>query len=192
MLAYQVSDAMPAAYHHRAPVQAEKVQGGDNPVIDGLLQDMKRRGAILDATLRVYVEMAKDHAAHPAGPTPYCSDVLAERLAAQAYRAGVLISTGTDDFSSASDPWPALQDEFELLQDKAGVKPADVIRFATLVGAMTLHEQDDMGTIAPGKLANLVFTARNPLDSVHAMRTVKLTVKRGVMFWRKDYRPAGR
>ncbi len=189
MLAYQVSDTMPAAYHHRAAVQAENVQVGDNPAIEALLQDMKRRGTILDATLRVYVEMAQDHAVHPSGPAPYCSAALAERLAAEAHRAGVLISAGTDDFSPASDPWPALQDELDLLQDKAGMSPADIIRAATQVGAMTIHKDDEMGAIAPGKLANLVFTTQNPLADIHALRTVKLTVKRGVIFWRKDYRP---
>ena len=192
MLAYQVSDTMPAAYHHRAPVDEARFAGGDNPVLGGLFDEMHDRGQVLDATLLVYREMAQAHAAHPGGPAPYCSDGLAEKLANQAYRAKVLISTGTDGFSAQADPWPALQDELELLQDKAGMKPMDVIRSATLVGAISMGKQDQMGTIAPGKLANLVFVAKDPAADVRAFRSVVLTVKRGAAFWRKDYRPVTR
>ncbi len=191
MLAYQLSDPIPRAYHDRAPVEAGRLEDGD-AVIQGLFEDMKRRGTVLDATLWVYQELARDHAAHPKGPAPYCSAPLAERLAGEAWRAGVILSAGTDGFSGARDPWPALQDELELMQDKAGIPAAQVIRFATLGGAMTMHKDDEMGTVAPGKLANLVFTTGDPLQSVRALRTVTLTVKRGVLFWRKDYRPAGR
>jgi imidazolonepropionase-like amidohydrolase len=149
---------------------------------------MRRRGTILDATLHVYVEMADDHAAHPKGPAPYCSPGLAERLTNEAYRDGVQISAGTDGFSALADPWPALQDELVLLRDKAGMEPSDVVRAATLVGAMTIGHQGEMGTVEAGKLANLVFTAQNPLMDVRAFKSVVLTVKRGAPYWRRDFR----
>lgn len=187
MLAYQASDVIPHAYHDRAPVQADRFDTGPNPAVEAVMQDMRRRGTILDATLRVYAEMAAEHAAHPKTAPPYCSTDLADRLANQAYRDGLLISAGTDSFSAPADPWPALQDELELLQDKAGMQPLDVLRSATLVGAMTLHREGEIGSIAPGKLANLVFTRQDPSRDVHALRTVVLTVKRGVRFWRRDY-----
>ncbi len=189
MLAYQASAAMPAAYHHRAGVDEARFNDGDNPVVGRLFDQMRARGTVLDATLLVYREMAQAHAARPSGPAPYCSEGLAERLAGQAYRDGVLISAGTDGFSAQADPWPALQDEMELMQDKAGMKPADVIRSATWAGAVSMRKQDQMGTIAPGKLANLVFMAKDPSADVRAFRSVVLTVKRGAAFWRKDYRP---
>jgi imidazolonepropionase-like amidohydrolase len=189
MLAYQASDAMPRAYHNRAPVDEARFAKGDNPAVESLFQAMKRRGTILDATLRVYVELGEEQAAHPKGPAPYCSADLAERLTHEAYRDGVAISAGTDGFSKAADPWPSLQNELELLQDKAGMKPVDVIRSATLIGAEAAGQAREMGTLEPGKLANLVFTAQNPLSGVKAYRTVVLTVKRGAPFWRKDYTP---
>lgn len=190
MLGYQISARMPPAYAHRAPVDEAALIGGDNPAMDRLFAEMKRRGIILDATLRVYAEMDRAHAAHPGGPAPYCDARTAEALARQAYRDGVLISTGTDGFNGPDDPWPSLQDELELMQDKVGMTPAQVIRSATVIGAMTMHAQDRMGAIAPGKLADLVFTREDPLKDVHALRTVVLTVKRGHDYWRKDYRPA--
>jgi hypothetical protein len=189
MLAYQASDVMPRAYHNRAPVDEARFSHGDNPAVERLFQEMKRRGVILDATLRVYAEMAEQHAAHPNGPAPYCSAGIAERLTHEAYRDGVAISAGTDGFSKMADPWPSLQDELELLQNKAGMKPADVVRSATLTGAEAAGQAKDMGVLEPGKLANMVFTAQNPLADVKAYRTVVLTVKRGADYWRKDYTP---
>ncbi len=189
MLAYQASDVMPRVYHNRAPVDEARFANGDNPAVERLFQEMKRRGTILDATLRVYVELGQQHAAHPNGPAPYCSADLAERLTHEAYRDGVAISAGTDGFSKAANSWPSLQDELELLQDKAGMKPADVVRSATLVGAEAAGQAKDMGTLEAGKLADMVFTRQNPLSDVKAYRTVVLTVKRGADYWRKDYTP---
>jgi imidazolonepropionase-like amidohydrolase len=188
MLAYQVSATMPTAYADRAGVDERRLATGTDPTMAALFQEMRRRGVILDATLRVYVEMARDAAEHPGGRPPYCSADLAERLTRQAYLAGVAISAGTDGFSDDADPWPALQDELELLQDKAGMSPADVLRSATAIGARAMGEPD-IGSIEVGKLADVVFTRDNPLDDVRAFRTVVLTVKRGVDYWRKDDAP---
>jgi imidazolonepropionase-like amidohydrolase len=189
MLAYEASDPMPRAYHRRAPVQAEKFHDGANPKVDALLEEMRSRGTVLDATLWVYRELDRDHASDPKGPQPYCSLALAEAITRRAAKAGVAVSAGTDGFPRQPDPWPALQDELELLQDGAGLPPAEVIRSATLIGARTIGQESEMGTIAPGKLANLVFLTKDPLKDVRAFRTVVLTVKRGTELWRKDYRP---
>jgi imidazolonepropionase-like amidohydrolase len=189
MLAYQASDVMPRAYHRRAPVQAAKFQDGANPAVDALIDEMRARGTVLDATLWVYADLERERAADPKGPEPYCRLALAEAIAARAARAGVAISAGTDGFSPQPDLWPALQDELELLQDKAGLSPAEVIRSATLVGARTIGQETQMGSIEPGKLANLVFLSKDPLKDVRAFRSVVLTVKRGAELWRKDYRP---
>lgn len=188
MLAYQVQP-MPRAYHNRAPVDAVRLAPGDDPVMQGLFDEMKRRGTVLDATLRVYAELDAAHRAHPGGAAPYCTPELAEQLTAQAYRTGVVISAGTDGFTEAADPWPSLQDELERLQDKAHLPAVAVLRAATFNGALAMHQEAQMGSVAVGKLANLVFTRQDPSADVHALRTVTLTVKRGKAFWRKDYAP---
>jgi imidazolonepropionase-like amidohydrolase len=60
-----------------------------------------------------------------------------------------------------------------------------------LVGARTLRREREMGSVAAGKLANLVVLDRNPLESLANMRSVVLTVKRGRDYPRADYRPIG-
>ncbi len=189
MLAYQASATMPRAYHHRAGVEEGKFADGDNPKVQRLFDQIRAQDVILDPTLWVYQEMADDQAAHPGSPAPYCSAPLAYKLANEAYRSGDLMVTGTDGFAPASDPWPAIDEEMILLQDKAGMKPADVLKAATVNGAAVIGQAKDMGLIDAGRLADVVFTRENPLNDVRAFRTVVLTVKRGREYWRKDYKP---
>ena len=54
--------------------------------------------------------------------------------------------------------------EMELLQE-AGFHPLEVLRAATLNGAEVLKMQDQIGSIRPGKLADLVIVAQNPLQN---------------------------
>ena len=67
--------------------------------------------------------------------------------------------------------------------------PADALRAATFVGARTIGKEKEMGTVEPGKLADFVVLAKSPFDDVANLKTVTLTVKRGVRFRRADYRP---
>jgi imidazolonepropionase-like amidohydrolase len=181
MLGYQ-AQAMPAAYHNRASVDATKAEG---KALDPLLAAMKAHGTVLDATLYVYQVL--DHM-KDANPPPYCSLALASNLLGQAYRAGVAISAGTDADTDWNESFTALPDEMALLV-KAGMTPMDALRAATSVAARTIGQQDDMGTLAAGKLADIVFVAKDPLADIADIRTVTLTVKRGREYPRADYKP---
>jgi imidazolonepropionase-like amidohydrolase len=185
MLGYQASAKMPATYHHRAAVEAEKF-AGRNTALEGLFADMKAHGTILDATLYVYelLDKMKD-----ANPPPYCTLALAEKLAGEAYRAGIPVSAGTDAETDWKEPMPALSDELALLVHGAGMTPMDAIRSATSVAARTIGGERDMGTIEKGKLANVVFVTKDPLADIENIKTVTLTLKRGTPFARRDYRP---
>jgi hypothetical protein len=54
--------------------------------------------------------------------------------------------------------------EMELLQE-AGFHPLEVLRSATILGAETLGMADSIGSIRPGKLADLVLVESNPLEN---------------------------
>ncbi|MGE5563774.1 MAG: amidohydrolase family protein [Bacillota bacterium] len=186
-LAYQPMAKRPDSYQHRFPIDTSLFEH-DNPVMAKLFADMARRGTILDATLHVYREV--EAAAKAQHKPPLCTVAFAGKLTNQAYRSGVQISTGTDDDTELTDPWPALFDEFELLHDTAGLPPMAVIQAATLTGAKAMGAEADMGSIADGKFANFVVLSANPLADVRNMRSVVLTVKRGRLYPRADYKPA--
>jgi imidazolonepropionase-like amidohydrolase len=191
-LAFQASDRRPASYQDRFPVDYAKFEGGDNEVMAGLFREMRRRGIILDATDRVYEAAERRAAAAPGGKPFHCSADLAERLTNQAWRAGVAISAGTDGFADRASLYPSLHEELDLLVRKAGMPPGDAIRSATLIGARAIGQERSTGTIAPGKLANLVVLARDPLEDIANLRSIVFTVKRGRRFDRADYRPVAR
>lgn len=184
-LAYQAMDRRPDSYQHRFPIDPALFTG-DNPVMAKLFADIARRGTALDATLHVYREV--EASANKQHKPPLCTVTLAGKLTNQAFRSGVAISAGTDRDTPISEPWPALFDELQLLHDAAGLPPMDVIRAATLNGARATGQEKDMGTIEPGKLANMVVLAKNPLNDVRNFRSVVLTVKRGRQFPRGETR----
>ena len=192
MLAYEVSRDMPARYAWpRAPVDEVALAGAEaHPAMAAVFDEMARRGIVLDATLFVYDEIERRRAAEtdPAmRPPTYCSLDLSIRLTAQARSAGVPVSTGTDAYVPATSAWPAVFNELDLL-GKAGFTPLEALQAATLNGARALG-RDDLGAIEPGKLANIAFFARDPLQGGDAFRSVVLTVKRGVDYRRADYTP---
>lgn len=189
-LAYQVSDPRPLTYKDRRPVEAAKLIGGDNPQMEKLFRDMAAKGIVLDATLRVYQEYDARLARNPAmKPKPYCSLDVAAALTAQARRAGVTIVTGTDGVPPRAHPWPALYDELVLLNRRAGMPPAQVIRAATLDGAKVIGQEAEMGSIEPGKLANFIVLAKDPLADLANLQSIRFTVKRGAQLDRAQYRP---
>lgn len=185
MLGYQAAAKMPPAYHHRPPVTPAEVTGG-RAVLDALLDDMKRRGTILDATLYVYDEMWR---VPHANPPPYCTLALAEQIAAQAWRAGIPLSAGTDGDSSWKAPYSAIDDELALFVTKVGMTPAQAIRSATVNGARAVGQSANMGTIEKGKLANFVVLSKNPLADIRNLNSLTMTVKHGRIYKRNDYKP---
>lgn len=174
---------------HLPPVSDQQYADAFGPQFTNLLQEMKRRGTIYDPTLLAMKQLEAARATHP---RPHSANLLTigERVVRSAYKAGIPISTGTDLEDADNKEWSPLLEELLVLQDGAGMKPRDVIRSATAIGARTFGREDEMGTIESGKLANMVFMHTNPLEGVQAFRSVELTVKRGRPDWRKDYKPA--
>ena len=86
------------------------------------------------------------------------------RLTAQAHRAGVVISTGTDYETDAEDPFPALYDELAFLVDRCGMsRRCRRSARPPLIGARSAGAEDVMGTVEAGELANLVVLEDDPL-----------------------------
>jgi hypothetical protein len=60
-----------------------------------------------------------------------------------------------------------------------GLAPMETLRAATLHGAEIIGLAQDLGSIEPGKLADLVVLDANPLEDIHNMNTVRYVVKNG-------------
>ena len=84
---------------------------------------------------------------------------------------GVLIGAGSDGGSALDFPGIMTHREFELLI-QAGLTPMGVIVAATRNGAIALRKQDELGTIEPGRRADLMLLSSNPLEDVRNLRKI--------------------
>ena len=105
------------------------------------------------------------------------TELVAERDAClgKAFAAGITPGFGTDN-----GPWPhhLAWREFEELV-RIGLTTFQAIQAATTVAARTLGLSDEVGTIEPGKQADLVATDGNPLEDVTALGRIRLVLQRG-------------
>ena len=84
---------------------------------------------------------------------------------------GVLIGVGSDGGSALDFPGLMTHREVELLVD-AGLSPMDAIVAASRNGALALRKGDELGTIEPGRRADLLLVSVNPLEDVRNLRKI--------------------
>jgi parallel beta-helix repeat protein len=97
------------------------------------------------------------------------------------HQAGVRILAGSDAAYVGAFPGFSLHDELELLM-AAGLRPAEALRAATLGPAEYLEATDSLGTVAPGKLADLVLLDANPLEDIRNTQRISGVVANGRYF----------
>jgi len=105
-----------------------------------------------------------------------------KKLVRDMHRAGVDFLAGTD--TGPNNPVPVgigLHDELELLVD-SGFTPMEALQTATRNPARYFGRLKDMGTIEPGKLADLVLLSANPLDDIRNTRKIAVVILRGRVF----------
>jgi imidazolonepropionase-like amidohydrolase len=94
-----------------------------------------------------------------------------------ALKAGVKIAFGTD---SAVSPHGMNAREFSLMTG-LGMSPAAALRSATSVAAALLGVDDRTGTIAAGKLADIIAVPGNPIDDIRRTEHVVFVMKDGAV-----------
>lgn len=110
---------------------------------------------------------------------------LQQRVIPMLARAGVPMLAGSDAPGTRRVPGQSLVDELETLVE-AGLTPLEALRSATLNPARFFVSTDSLGSIAPGKLADLVLLERNPLADITALRGVRGVVAGGRYYSRAD------
>ncbi len=96
---------------------------------------------------------------------------------ARSYAAGVNIAFGTD---MGVGPHGQNAREFALMVE-CGMKPADTVKAATVTASHLLDIADEVGTIAPGKSADIVAVDGNPLEDVRTLERMQFVMARGVV-----------
>ncbi len=91
------------------------------------------------------------------------------RILPKANAAGVKFVIG-DDFGTAAMPHGDYAKELEAYTNGVGISPLDVIRWATINGAELLGMKNDLGTIEPGKLADLLVVNGDPSSDITVLQ----------------------
>jgi len=110
------------------------------------------------------------------------------RNLAKLYAAGVAIAAGSDAGNPGTPHGPSLLREMELMR-QAGMRPADIYRSATAIGARAMGREKDLGTLEKGKLADLVVFDADPTADVANMGHVRMVMKAGALYGRKELLP---
>jgi hypothetical protein len=102
------------------------------------------------------------------------------------HRAGVPLLAGSDAPSRASPPGVSIHDELALLV-RAGLPPMAALRTATAEPARYLGA-DSLGSVAAGRIADLVLLDADPLTDIANTRRISAIVANGRVFTADDRR----
>jgi len=142
---------------------------------------MVRRGVYWCPTIYVGAYVAEGRAA--AGAPIWKAMVDLERQAfGKALEKGVRISYGTDAGGYA---WTEGQAREFSYMVRYGMSPMQAIRSATSVAAALLDQQDNLGALEAGRLADLIAVAGDPLKDITELERVRFVMKGGVVVKRE-------
>jgi imidazolonepropionase-like amidohydrolase len=95
-------------------------------------------------------------------------------------REGIWLVPGTDDMAGFM-----LHSEFEAWA-RAGIPNGRILQLATLGCARYQGRDQELGSIAPGKLADLALVAGDPTKDISAIRQVRLVMKGGAAYYPEE------
>ncbi|HMI73429.1 MAG TPA: amidohydrolase family protein [Steroidobacteraceae bacterium] len=178
-----------AAHAHGAEAIRRAVLGGVDSIEHGTYMDAEDMKLMVEhGTYFVPTIIAGDFVARQAKVPGYYPATIARKAseigpliqatAGRAYKAHVKIAFGTD---AAVYPHGENAHEFELMVG-AGMPPMFVIQAATVNAAALLRHDKDLGSVAAGKLADVVAVPGNPIDDISLMKRVSFVMKEGVVY----------
>jgi imidazolonepropionase-like amidohydrolase len=144
---------------------------------DEMMDLMVQRGTYWCPTIYVGAYVAEGRAA--AGAPIWKEMVELERKAfPRAVKKGVRIAYGTDAGGYA---WTESQAKELGYMVRYGMTPMQAIQSATSVAAALLDQQQNLGALEPGKLADVVAVAGDPLQDVSELERVTFVMKGGAV-----------
>jgi imidazolonepropionase-like amidohydrolase len=169
-----------AAHAYGGEGAKNAIRGGVRSIEHGMLMDdetlklLVEHGTFWCPTLSVYIpELEEDNTELRRRIVAHHKEVFQKAM-----RMGVKIAFGTD--VGAYEHGTSAR-EFVRMVDY-GMKPIDAIRSATTRAAELLRMERQIGTIEPGKFADVIAVEGNPLDDIHAMTRVVFVMKAGQVY----------
>ncbi|MGI9516172.1 MAG: amidohydrolase family protein [Pirellulaceae bacterium] len=178
-----------AVHAHGTEGMKRAVLAGVNSIEHGtymteeVMDLMIERGTYMVPTIMAGVwvaEKAKEPDYFPAVVRPKAAAIgpVMQRTFSLAYARGVKIAFGTD---SGVSPHGKNAMEFELMV-AGGMPEMATIQAATLEAAKLLRIDDRLGTLEPGKIADIVAVPGDPLEDISLMSDIVFVMKEGQVF----------
>ncbi|HEX8038140.1 MAG TPA: amidohydrolase family protein [Chryseosolibacter sp.] len=146
----------------------------NNPVADSLVRFLAAKKTFVSPTLAVFERQAdRGDSVEVHG----FSNMV--KFVGKARKAGVHIVVGSHTWVPYAETGFAYFREMELLGE-AGMTPMQIIQAATSENASFLRIDERLGTIEPGKLADLILVEGDPLADIRNMRNVRRVMLNGV------------
>jgi hypothetical protein len=180
-----------------------------SPEVQAFIADLRARRTVIDPTLAVFEEMFVARAGKVSPGFAPIYDRLPPQVRRSALTGGLPVSEGKDatylasfqkmtelvkTLHNAGVPIVAgtdglagftLHRELELYV-QAGIPATEVLRIATLFPAQLTRRQADLGTVAPGKLADFILVDGDPTRNISDLRKVVTVVKDGRIYQSRD------
>ena len=147
--------------------------------VSALLRLMLEKGTFLDPSMLVTSRLAKTGKGEIFQDPKQMAE-WSNLFTLRAHIRKVPIVAGTDvQETPATRDFPNLHTEMELLVTKAGLTPLEALTAATRNGAQVLGISDSYGTIAPGKMADLVVLTADPSVDIRNTTRIAYVIKGG-------------
>lgn len=152
---------------------------------DEIMELMVEKGTWLVPTLtagRTVADSAKIEGYYPAVIVPKALEIgpKLQDTFGRAYKKGVKIAFGTD---AGVFVHGINAREFELMVE-AGMPPMKTIQSATIEAARLLKMENELGSVEPDKLADIIAVNGNPLDNISLLKEVVFIMKDGQVYKR--------
>lgn len=138
----------------------------DGPAMTALIDDLKAHNTVIDGTFNLWMRdsLGADSAEAKRANRAYL------RVIKRLHDAGVTLVPGTDGSS--------LNNELEHYV-QAGIPAAQVLQLATLGSARVMRDDAMFGSIAVGKVADLVLVNGRPTERIADLRNIELVIRGG-------------
>ena len=178
-----------AAHAHGTEGMKRAVQAGVRSIEHGtfmsdeVIRLMKEKGTYYVPTIlagRFVAEKSAQEGYFPAVVRPKAATVgpQIQQTFEKAYKSGVTIAFGTD---CGVSPHGENALEFVYMVE-SGMPAMEAIQSATKTAAELLREEHNLGSVSPGKLADIIAVQGNPLEDISLLGNVAFVMKDGKVY----------